>query len=132
MAQIRENDLFPVASPSSEPEVLIDGKIVSSKEPYSATAPSAKFGSLVTGSGTFASVSQQFNLLNYNFETGSVVAGIDYRIDSQTVIGAFASYGRTAARFSLGDRLYGNSADWGMYGLGKRRLLSRCYRWWRR
>ena len=75
-----------------------------------------KWGAFVSGSGTFGNVSGAANLSNFNFETGGVTAGLDYRFNDQLVVGVYGGYGHTEANYDLGSRTRVDAGKFGLYG----------------
>jgi outer membrane autotransporter protein len=75
-----------------------------------------RWGAFVTGSGTFAGVDRATDLLSYNFNTGGVTAGVDYRITDDFTLGLYGGYAHTRADFDQNNRLDVDGGKWGLYG----------------
>lgn len=75
---------------------VVDGK--SSKEVLPAPmapTPQNRWGVWVTGFGDFVSVDSEADRIGYNFTTGGVSLGVDYRVTDSFVIGAMFNYAHT-------------------------------------
>jgi autotransporter-associated beta strand protein len=93
-----------------------DGK--SSKavvEPVLQHAPENRWGVWVTGFGDFVDVDGDGNAQGYNFTTGGVSLGIDYRITDQLAIGAFGEYSHTWTDLNPGGHIDVDSGRGGVY-----------------
>jgi outer membrane autotransporter protein len=64
-------------------------------EPILQPGPENRWGVWVTGFGDFVSVDSDANAKGYNFTTGGVSLGVDYRITDQLAIGVMAEYSHT-------------------------------------
>ena len=64
-------------------------------EPLSSTSLKIVKGSVVTGFGDFVNVDGDGNSKGYDFTTGGVSLGIDYRITDQLAVGAMGDYSHT-------------------------------------
>ncbi|MBV8969248.1 MAG: autotransporter domain-containing protein [Verrucomicrobia bacterium] len=79
-----------------EDEATVDGK--SAKSPVEQAlqpGPENRWGLWVTGFGDFVNVDGDFNARGYDFTTGGVTVGADYRINDQLAIGAMGEYAHT-------------------------------------
>jgi outer membrane autotransporter protein len=93
-----------------------DGK--SSKaavEPILQHAPENRWGVWVTGFGDFVNVDGDGNAQGYNFTTGGVSLGIDYRITDQLAIGIMGDYSHTWTSLNPGGHIDVDSGRGGVY-----------------
>jgi len=67
----------------------------SSLEPVLQPAPGNRWGVWATGFGDFVNVDGDGNAPGYNFTTGGVSFGIDYRITDNLAVGVMANYSHT-------------------------------------
>jgi outer membrane autotransporter protein len=77
--------------------------------------PENRWGVWVTGFGDFVSVDADANANGYNFTTGGVNLGIDYRITDQLAIGVMGEYSHTWTTLQPGGNIDVNSGRGGMY-----------------
>jgi outer membrane autotransporter protein len=77
--------------------------------------PENRWGVWVTGFGDFVSVDADANANGYNFTTGGVSLGIDYRITDQLAIGVMGEYSHTWTTLQPGGNIDVNSGRGGMY-----------------
>jgi outer membrane autotransporter protein len=71
------------------------GKSVVEKQPVLQPTPENRWGVWVTGWGDFVSVGDDNFAKGYDFTTGGVTLGIDYRLTDHLAIGLFGSYAHT-------------------------------------
>jgi outer membrane autotransporter protein len=93
-----------------------DGK--SSKavvEPILQHAPENRWGVWVTGFGDFVDVDGDGNAQGYNFTTGGVSLGLDYRITDQLAIGVMGEYSHTWTELNPGGHIDVDSGRGGVY-----------------
>jgi outer membrane autotransporter protein len=93
-----------------------DGK--SSKgvvEPILQHAPENRWGVWVTGFGDFVNVDGDGNGQGYNFTTGGVSLGLDYRITDQLAIGVMGEYSHTWTELNPGGHIDVDSGRGGVY-----------------
>ena len=93
-----------------------DGK--SSKavvEPILQPGPENRWGVWVTGFGDFVSVDGDANAKGYNFTTGGVSLGIDYRITDQLAIGVMGEYSHTWTSLNPSGHIDVDSGRGGVY-----------------
>ncbi len=79
-----------------EDEATVDGK--SSKSPVERAlqpGPENRWGVWVTGFGDFVNVDGDYNARGYDFTTGGVTVGVDYRMTDQLAIGGMGEYAHT-------------------------------------
>ena len=93
-----------------------DGK--SSKEvaePILQHGPENRWGVWVTGFGDFVNVDGDGNAQGYDFTTGGVSLGIDYRITDQLAIGVMGDYSHTWTSLNPGGHIDVDSGRGGLY-----------------
>jgi len=93
-----------------------DGK--SSKavvEPILQHAPENRWGVWMTGFGDFVDVNGDGNAPGYNFTTGGVSLGLDYRITDQLAIGVMGEYSHTWTSLNPGGHIDVDSGRGGVY-----------------
>jgi outer membrane autotransporter protein len=93
-----------------------DGK--SSKavvEPVLQPGPENRWGVWVTGFGDFVNVDGDGNGQGYNFTTGGVSVGLDYRITDQLAIGLFGDYSHTWTSLNPSGHIDVDSGRGGVY-----------------
>jgi outer membrane autotransporter protein len=93
-----------------------DGK--SSKEvaePILQHGPENRWGVWVTGFGDFVNVDGDGNAQGYNFTTGGVSLGIDYRITDQLAIGVMGGYSHTWTSLNPAGHIDVDSGRGGVY-----------------
>ncbi len=104
------------ATVNSEDHGATDGK--SSKavvEPILQHAPENRWGVWMTGFGDFVDVSGDGNAAGYNFTTGGVSLGLDYRITDQLAIGIMGEYSHTWTSLNPGGHIDVDSGRGGVY-----------------
>jgi outer membrane autotransporter protein len=104
------------ASVNLEDRADADGK--SSKavvEPILQHAPENRWGVWVTGFGDFVSVDAEGNAKGYDFTTGGVSLGIDYRITDQLAIGVMGDYSHTWTSLQPSGHIDVDSGRGGLY-----------------
>jgi outer membrane autotransporter protein len=94
--------------------------------PYNATGGSAgeagseiweRLGVFVNGNYNTGDVDSAFNQLGYNFNSGSVTAGLDYRFTKDLILGTAFTYTRTESGFDRnGGSLDSNAYTGAFYG----------------
>ena len=97
-------------------EAGVDGK--SSKgvvEPVLKPARENRWGVWVTGFGDFVSVDADANAAGYNFTTGGVSLGVDYRLTDSLAIGAMGEYSHTWTSLNPSGSIDVNSGRGGLY-----------------
>jgi outer membrane autotransporter protein len=95
-----------------------DANGISSKavvEPVLQHAPENRWGVWVTGFGDFVNVDGDGNSQGYNFTTGGVSIGIDYRITDQLAIGVMGDYSHTWTSLNPSGNIDVNSGRGGLY-----------------
>jgi autotransporter-associated beta strand protein len=104
------------ATVNLEDKADADGK--SSKaviEPVLQHAPENRWGVWVTGFGDFVDVNSDGNGQGYDFTTGGVSLGIDYRITDQLAVGAMGEYSHTWTSLNPGGHIDVDSGRGGVY-----------------
>ncbi|HEY0791272.1 MAG TPA: autotransporter domain-containing protein [Chthoniobacterales bacterium] len=91
------------------------GKEAYRPSPMVEVAHGERWGAFVTGSGTFAGVDRASDLFGYNFNTGGVTAGLDYRLTRTWAVGLYGGYAHTRADFEGDSRLDVDGAKGGLY-----------------
>ena len=95
----------------------VDGK--SSKAPVETVFQPTRenrWGVWVTGFGDFVNVDGDGNGSGYNFTTGGVSLGVDYRLTDSLAIGLMGEYSHTWTSLNPGGSLEVNSGRGGLYG----------------
>jgi outer membrane autotransporter protein len=104
------------ASVDLEDRADADGK--SSKavmEPILQHGSENRWGVWMTGFGDFASVDADANAKGYDFTTGGVSLGIDYRLTGQLAIGVMGEYSHTWTHLNPGGHIDVDSGRGGVY-----------------
>jgi outer membrane autotransporter protein len=94
----------------------VDGK--SSKgvvEPILQPGPENRWGVWVTGFGDFVNVDSDGNAKGYDFTTGGVSLGVDYRITNQLAIGVMGEYSHTWTALNPSGHIDVDSGRGGLY-----------------
>ncbi len=104
------------ATVNLENRVDADGKSAKNVvEPVLQHAPENRWGVWVTGFGDFVSVDADGNSNGYNFTTGGVSLGLDYRITDQLAIGVMGEYSHTWTGLNPSGHLDVDSGRGGLY-----------------
>ncbi len=74
---------------------MLDPKDGKSMAPVFAPTPDNNWGVWVSGNGEYVDVGDNFNASGFDFQTGGVTLGFDYRVSSEFILGAAASYAHT-------------------------------------
>jgi outer membrane autotransporter protein len=104
------------ATANLEDRTDADGK--SSKatvEPVLQHTSENRWGVWVTGFGDFVSVDGDANAKGYNFTTGGVSVGVDYRISDELAIGVMGDYSHTWTSLQPSGNIDVNSGRGGLY-----------------
>ena len=104
------------ATVNLEDKAGVDGK--SSKgvvEPILQPGPENRWGVWVTGFGDFVNVDADGNAKGYDFTTGGVSLGVDYRITDQLAIGVMGEYSHTWTSLNPSGSIDVNSGRGGLY-----------------
>ncbi|PAW75796.1 MAG: hypothetical protein B9S32_17200 [Verrucomicrobia bacterium Tous-C9LFEB] len=73
------------------------------------------FGLFISGQGTFGDVDGDAQNAGFDFTTGGLLLGADYRIGKRTVLGVYAGYQGTDADIGNGGSVKDDSAKFGLY-----------------
>jgi outer membrane autotransporter protein len=84
-------------------------------EPVLQHAPENRWGVWVTGFGDFVNVDGDGNAQGYNFTTGGVSLGLDYRLTDQLAIGVFGDYSHTWTSLNPSGHIDVDSGRGGVY-----------------
>ena len=84
-------------------------------EPVLQHAPENRWGVWVTGFGDFVNVDGDGNAQGYDFTTGGVSLGLDYRITDQLAIGVFGDYSHTWTSLNPSGHIDVDSGRGGLY-----------------
>jgi outer membrane autotransporter protein len=104
------------ATVNLEERVDADGKSSQAVvEPILQPGPGNRWGVWMTGFGDFVSVDGDTNADGYNFTTGGVSLGIDYRLTAELVVGVMAEYSRTWTSLKPSGSNDVNSGRGGLY-----------------
>jgi outer membrane autotransporter protein len=99
-----------------EGKEVMDGKSsTGAVEPVLQHAPENRWGVWVTGFGDFVNVDGDGNGKSYDFTTGGVTLGIDYRIADQLAIGAMGDYSHTWTSLNPRGHIDVDSGRGGLY-----------------
>ena len=94
----------------------LDGKSAKAPvEPVLQSRPENRWGVWVTGFGDFVSVDSEANAHGYNFTTGGVSLGIDFRLTDFLAIGAMGEYSHTWTSLDPSGHLDVDSGRGGIY-----------------
>ncbi len=104
---------------SNSPGTMVEGKdgkavIEPSQNPLT-PSPENKWGVWTSGSGDFVNVSSDGNGQGYNFTTGGVSLGLDYRLTENLAVGIAAGYAHTWTNLTENGNIDVNSARGGLY-----------------
>jgi outer membrane autotransporter protein len=98
------------------PPVSPEGKAAKSPvEQALQPTPENRWGIWVTGFGDFVNVDGDYNAHGYDFTTGGVTVGVDYRITDQFAIGAMGEYAHTWTSLKPSGEIDVNSGRGGVY-----------------
>jgi outer membrane autotransporter protein len=104
------------ATVNLEDKAGVDGKSSKSVvEPILQPGPQNRWGVWVTGFGDFVNVDGDGNANGYNFTTGGVSLGVDYRITDQLAIGVMGDYSHTWTSLNPTGDIDVNSGRGGLY-----------------
>ena len=84
----------PTGKEVVEGKGIVEGKQIQAPPPLQAT-PENRWGVWVTGYGDFVNVEDDGSAKGYNFTTGGVTVGIDYRLTKHFVVGLMGGYAHT-------------------------------------
>jgi outer membrane autotransporter protein len=92
-----------------------DGKAVIEGKSVLAPSPENKWGVWISGTGNFVNVSGDGNAKGYDFVTGGVTLGVDYRLSKYFAIGIAAGYAYTGTNLTGNGSINVNSGKAGVY-----------------
>jgi outer membrane autotransporter protein len=92
-------------------------------EPILQPAPENRWGVWMTGFGDFVSVDGDGNSYGYNFTTGGVSLGVDYRLTDELAIGVMGEYSHTWTSLKPSGSIDVNSGRGGLYATWARHGL---------
>ena len=97
-----------------------DGKNVlqtgNDKNPYPAPIPSgSRLGVFISGNGDFVNVGHDSNARGYDFTTGGVTLGVDYRVTDNFAVGVALGYANTTTSLDSQGSVDVNSGRGGVY-----------------
>lgn len=95
---------------------VVDGKAAPTAPEPIAAAGCLKWRTWVTGSGDFVTVDNDANAQGYNFTTGSVTLGLDYRLTDHLAIGVMGEYSHTGTGLKPAGHMDVDSGRGGLYG----------------
>jgi outer membrane autotransporter protein len=104
---------------SNSPGTMVEGKdgkaVIESGQNLLTPAPENKWGVWATGSGDFVNVSSDGNGQGYDFTTGGVSLGLDYRLTSNLAVGIAVGYAHTWTDLTGNGNVDANSGRGGLY-----------------
>jgi outer membrane autotransporter protein len=104
---------------SNAPGTLVEGKdgktIVESNKNILVPSPENKWGVWVSGNGDYINVSGDGNGHGYDFITGGVTFGLDYRLTPDLALGLAGSYAHTWTNLTGAGKIDANSGRAGLY-----------------
>jgi outer membrane autotransporter protein len=107
---------LPPAPPTYEGKrSLVNEKSVVEKQPILQPAPENRWGVWVNGWGNFVSVDNDNFRKGYDFTTGGVTVGVDYRITEHLAIGLAGSYAHTWTHLQPAGDVDVNTGRGGLY-----------------
>jgi outer membrane autotransporter protein len=105
------DDLPPVAAREGDAKASLRYK--TELRPESGHDP--RWGVFITGGGEFAHVSGDFNANGYNFTTGGMTIGADYRMNEHFTVGIMGGYANTTTKLVNAGSIDINSGKLGIY-----------------
>jgi YVTN family beta-propeller protein/autotransporter-associated beta strand protein len=104
---------------SNSPGTMVEGKdgkaVIEPSQNLLAPSPENKWGVWTSGSGDFVNVSSDGNGQGYDFTTGGVSLGLDYRLTKNIAVGIAAGYAHTWTNLTENGNIDVNSARGGLY-----------------
>ena len=98
---------------SKDGKSVVDGK--TSKAIKTFVPPEPRWGLWATGSGEFVSVGDTFNARGYEFDSGGITFGLDYKFSDHFAAGVLFNYTRTEADLTGGGNMDVDAARGGIY-----------------
>jgi outer membrane autotransporter protein len=105
MTQIQQGSTGFVSPIAPAPAPIPTGKEIGKKEvipPALVPGPTNRWGVWVNGWGDWVNVHDDNGVKGYNFTTGGVSVGVDYRITDYLAIGLFGTYAHTWTNLNPG------------------------------
>jgi outer membrane autotransporter protein len=106
MTQIQQGSTGFVSPIAPAPAPIPTGKEIGKKEvvpPALVPGPTNRWGVWVNGWGDWVNVNDDNGAKGYDFTTGGVSVGVDYRITDNLAVGIFGTYAHTWTDFRPGD-----------------------------
>src|SRR5271165_4302857 len=102
-------------TPSGGKETIGQGKSAVEKPPVFPSTPENRWGVWANGWGDFVNVDNTSTANGYNFATGGITLGVDYRIGDHFSVGLFGSYAYTTANLQPTGDIDVNTGTGGLY-----------------
>jgi len=106
-------------SVSNSPGTMVEGKdgkvAIEPSKNVLVSSPENRWGVWITGSGDYVNVSGDGNGKGYDFATGGVTLGVDYRLTKNLAIGIAAGYAHTGTNLTGDGSIDVNSGKAGVY-----------------
>src|SRR5208282_385336 len=104
---------------SNSPGTMVEGKdgkaVIEPGKNVLTPSPENKWGVWISGSGEFVNVSGDGNGKGYDFTTGGVSFGLDYRLTKNFAVGVAAGYADTWTNLTGNGNIDVNSGGGGLY-----------------
>ena len=104
---------------SNTPGTMTEGKdgktVIEASKNVLAPSPENKWGVWISGTGDFVNISGDGNGKGYDFVTGGVTLGVDYRLAKNFAIGIAAGYAHTGTNLTGDGSIDVNSGKVGVY-----------------
>jgi outer membrane autotransporter protein len=104
---------------SNSPGTMVEGKdgkaVIEPNKEALTPSPENKWGVCISGSGDYVNVSGDGNAKGYDFTTGGVTLGLDYRLTKDFAIGVAAGYAHTWTNLTGNGDIDVNSGRAGLY-----------------
>jgi outer membrane autotransporter protein len=104
---------------SNSPGTMVEGKdgkaVIESSKNVLTPSPENRWGVWITGSGDFVNVSGDGNGQGYDFTTGGVSLGLDYRLTRNLAVGIAVGYAHTWTNLTGNGNIGANSGRGGLY-----------------
>jgi outer membrane autotransporter protein len=120
------NVTYPAPPPTGKELTEGKGSVTGKEAPAPPPAPECRWGVWVTGYGDFVDVDDQAPAKGYNYTTGGLTVGVDYRVTNHFVVGLMGGYAHTWTDLKPGSvdvdtgwgGLYAGYFNQGVYVLG--------------
>jgi outer membrane autotransporter protein len=90
-------------SPLPTPQPTGKETVLNAPSPVFQATPENHWGVWVNGWGNWVSVDNDNSIKGYDFTTGGVTVGVDYRVTEHIAVGGFGTYAHTWTNFNPGD-----------------------------